>query len=67
MKLLVTCIHLIRHLKKYFSLENSKFISTRVNRVSSYEMLDLLPGFNFIIAGDEIRRSNCKVQIWDLK
>lgn len=58
MKLLVTCIHLIRHLEKYYSLlENSdiyfKAKSPINQQFSSYEMLDLLPGFNFIIAGDD--------------
>ena len=58
MKLLVTCIHLIRHLKKYSSLlENSGIYFNAKNPInqqfSSYEMLDLLPGFNFIIAGDD--------------
>ena len=57
MKLLVTCIHLIRHLEKYSSLLenygiNFKAKSPIKQQFSSYEMLNLLPGFNFIIAGD---------------
>ena len=58
MKLLVTCIHLTRHLDKYSSLLENYGINFKAKipinqQFSSYEMLNILPGFNSIIAGDD--------------
>ena len=58
MNLLITCTHLIRHLDKYVSLLEKEGITFKAHRpdnqqFNSVEMANLLPGFNFIIAGDD--------------
>ena len=58
MNLLITCTHLIRHLDKYVSLLEKEGITVKAHRphnqqFNSIEMANLLPGFTFIIAGDD--------------
>ena len=58
MNLLITCVHLIRHLDKYISLLEKEGITVKAHtphnqQFNSFEMANLLPGFNFIIAGDD--------------
>jgi len=59
MKLIVTCTHLIRHLDDFSNLLKEAGIEFKAyqpkNQQFSYlEMLDLLPGNDFIIAGDDV-------------
>ena len=57
-KLLITCHHLIRHIDKYAPMLNNKGIRFKIAKTdkqqfTASEIYDLLPGFDFIIAGDD--------------
>ena len=58
MKLLVTCVHLVRHINNYFCKLKAAGIECKTlypnnQQFNSFEMLKVLPGNNFIIAGDD--------------
>tara|TARA_B100000242_G_C43030006_1_gene479762 strand:+ start:444 stop:1412 length:969 start_codon:yes stop_codon:yes gene_type:complete len=58
MKLLVTCVHLVRHINHYFLKLKEAGIECKAHypdnqQFNSFEMLEILPGNNFIIAGDD--------------
>ncbi len=58
MKVLVTCVHLIRHFDKYKDLFSDNNLDYQLafpdkQQFDNYEMLNLLPGNEFIIAGDD--------------
>ena len=58
MKLLITCSHLVRHIKDHtVELQNSgiewKALNPKNQQFNCKEILEMLPGYNFIIAGDD--------------
>ena len=58
MRLLITCGHLVRHIKDYIiELQNYgiewQALNPKNQQFNSLEILELLPGYNFIIAGDD--------------
>ena len=67
MKLLITCGHLVRHIRDHMKeLKNSglewQALNHKNQQFNSQEILEILPGNNFIIAGDdEINQKAIKV------
>lgn len=67
MKLLITCGHLVRHIRDHMKeLKNSglewQALNPKNQQFNSQEILEILPGNNFIIAGDdEINQKAIKV------
>ena len=58
MKLLITCAHLVRHIKDHIKeLQESglewQALNPKNQQFNSQEILEILPGYNFIIAGDD--------------
>ncbi len=58
MKILITCSHLVRHIEEHIQeLKNHNIQWTELNpenqQFNADEMLEILPGFEFIIAGDD--------------
>ena len=58
MKLLITCSHLVRHIEEHIQeLKNHniqwKELNPENQQFNADEMLEILPGFEFLIAGDD--------------